>query len=274
MDSLPEYPFLVPTLYHIVDRHTHKSWCVPVGKRNFHNLMLIVEGEGAAWTNGKETRLSPGMLVYHPTNEEFGYETSRTNYLRCMGGNFVLTAVIPEGSQTRSYDVPKLPFDTYTVPDNFDRFVRLFMDLSLAWGNGIDHRMLACRSHFMKILDELFQVYSLNTESHKYKERIQHVIKYMETHYHQKLTLSALSELAGLTPSYFGQSFRRIMGMTPIEYLNSIRIDEAQFLLEKGCTISEVTAKVGFSDPFYFSRIFKKNKGISPSEYIKRATLF
>ena len=56
--------------------------------------------------------------------------------------------------------------------------------------------------------------------------------------------------------------------MTPMQYILSIRIANAQNLLETtGYTISEIAAIVGYDNPLYFSRIFKKQKGLSPKEY-------
>lgn len=271
MDMLKDYSYLIPTPYHLVDRRAHRSWRVHPGKRSFHNILLIVEGSGTAWTNGVATPLAPGMLVYHPENEEFGYETSKEHYLHVIGGNFGLSTLINNGkNDPEAQRVQALPIETYTYPGNYDRLVRLFTDLALAWGNGKEHEMLVCRNLFMQILHELVQTCSTySAEDMKNIKRIEHVIHFMESHYHHKITLHKLAGLTGLTPSYFGQAFRRITGKTPLEYLNNIRVDQALLWMEQGFSISESAAKAGFNEPFYFSRVFKKIKGTSPSDYLK-----
>ena len=56
--------------------------------------------------------------------------------------------------------------------------------------------------------------------------------------------------------------------MTPIKYLNELRIRNAcQMLKNSNKNITEIAYDVGYSDSNYFSRVFKKVKGVSPSEY-------
>jgi AraC-like DNA-binding protein len=274
MDDLAEYQFLIPSLHHIVNRRTYRSWHVPRGRHHFHNIMLIVGGEGAAWTEGVKTELRPGILVYHPVEEEFGYETSQENLLHCLGGNFSLSALEPGYHELKARYISKLPLATYTTLANLERLTRLFSDLALAWGRGTNNNTLHCRSLFMSILDELLSSQIRPSQDGKQLERIHRVVKYMEANCERKITLTRLAELAGLTPSYFGQVFRQVKGVTPVEYLNSIRIDRALHWMESGCSLSEAAAKVGFNDPFYFSRVFKKNKGICPSEYMNPKAYF
>ena len=59
-----------------------------------------------------------------------------------------------------------------------------------------------------------------------------------------------------------------MVGMTPTEYINAMRISEACTLLQHcDYTMDQVAESVGISDQSYFSRLFKKIKGMTPSEY-------
>lgn len=268
MDHFTDYQTSVPSLHHIVNRHTHRSWCVRREPRPFHNMMLVIGGEGVAWTNGLKTELHAGMLVYHPVEEEFGYETSQTNYLHCMGGNFSLSALEPGYHRLPPREVTGLPLPTYSTPVSLDWLTHLFSKLALAWGQGMNNHTLRCRSLFMMILDELTLSQMGKFEDQEQLKRIHQVAQYMEAHYERKMTLHQLAELAGLTPSYFGQVFRKVIGVSPVQFLHSVRIHHAIQWMELGYPLSEVAGKVGFTDPFYFSRVFKKKQGISPSEYM------
>ena len=58
--------------------------------------------------------------------------------------------------------------------------------------------------------------------------------------------------------------------MSPISYINKIRIEKAAALFKNSDrSITEIAMEVGFDDSNYFSRIFKKQMGMSPREYKK-----
>ena len=67
---------------------------------------------------------------------------------------------------------------------------------------------------------------------------------------------------------WFIRSFRRCIGMTPMQYITFLRITRAKELLRStDYSIREISSMVGYENPLYFSRIFKKQTGYSPSEY-------
>lgn len=272
MDYFSDYQYLVPTLHHIVDRRTQPSWLVERGSRRFHNILFIAAGSGSVWISGVKRELVPGMLVYHPEGQEFGYQTSPDNLLHCMGGNFSLAILKPSpGGGCEACNVPDLKLASISSPTNPERLSRLFGDLAVAWNRRTANGTLAGRSLFLQILEELR--FSGSPELSKHRTVIEQAARFMETSLQQKISLTDLATRCGLTPSYFGQLFRKHMGMTPVEYLNHVRIEEALKKMAEGHSLTHASALSGFHDPFYFSRVFKKKKGICPSEYLNRSFL-
>lgn len=71
-----------------------------------------------------------------------------------------------------------------------------------------------------------------------------------------------------ISPSYYRMIFRKITGLSPLEYLNRVRILHALELLQTTyMSVGEVADAVGIHDPNYFSRLFKKLVGCPPSYY-------
>lgn len=59
--------------------------------------------------------------------------------------------------------------------------------------------------------------------------------------------------------------------MSPLEYVHSLRLEEAKQMLETGdASIEAVAADVGYSDPSFFSRLFRRKVLLTPAQYRRR----
>lgn len=84
-----------------------------------------------------------------------------------------------------------------------------------------------------------------------------------ETESIQKLLASM-----GRSYAHLSRLFRRVFGITPVDYRNVMRLEKAKTLLRNPrLTMAEVAEACGFSDPGYFARKFRQQNGISPSRY-------
>lgn len=98
--------------------------------------------------------------------------------------------------------------------------------------------------------------------------RINKVITYIQEHFQEDITLSAVAESVGMSESAFSHFFRKRTNRSFIDYLNDIRIGHAaKVLYETTHTIAEVCYSSGFNNISNFNRIFKRKKGQTPSEY-------
>ena len=95
------------------------------------------------------------------------------------------------------------------------------------------------------------------------------VLEYINEHYAEDLTLSDLSEILHLNEQYFCKLFKKITGSNVIDYINCVRIHNAEKLIKTNMSITEIAGKVGFSSISYFNKIFKKHLIKSPSKYRK-----
>ena len=91
---------------------------------------------------------------------------------------------------------------------------------------------------------------------------------YLETYYHESIQLEDLASMTHLSRFHISHSFKKEIGMSPMEYLIDIRIKESKILLRTtNYSISQVADIVGFTTPTYFSKQFRKSTGISPTDY-------
>lgn len=80
--------------------------------------------------------------------------------------------------------------------------------------------------------------------------------------------VSKMAELSGLTPRTFKRRFVKTTGYKPLDYVQSLRIEEAKQVLETtNDPIDDVAAMVGYDEPNSFRRLFKRTTGITPHQY-------
>ena len=84
-------------------------------------------------------------------------------------------------------------------------------------------------------------------------------------------TLSSLAEQAGMSRTAFANSFRDIVGQTPLNYLTDWRIALAQRRLRQGRPIKTLAAELGYANASALSRVFTAKTGMSPREWLKQA---
>jgi transcriptional regulator GlxA family with amidase domain len=98
--------------------------------------------------------------------------------------------------------------------------------------------------------------------------RCQH---WIADHYRSRSPVAAMAELSGLPERSFKRRFRQATGMSPLEYVHTMRIEEAKQMLEgDSAPVEAIAAEVGYEDAGFFSRIFRRAVGLSPKEYRKR----
>ena len=97
------------------------------------------------------------------------------------------------------------------------------------------------------------------------------VIRFLEAHYEQDVTLDDIAGALHLTKPYLSNLFKEVTGTTVFKYLYNRRINQAKMLfrLEPERTVSDVCSVVGFQHLAHFSRLFKATVESSPEVYRK-----
>lgn len=91
---------------------------------------------------------------------------------------------------------------------------------------------------------------------------------YMNLHYTEGISVSQVADYTGVSRTYFTKRFHETYGVSPIRYLQQLKIDKAKELIAKNAhSLAEIAQTVGYPDLFSFSKAFKKITGKSPKEY-------
>lgn len=98
---------------------------------------------------------------------------------------------------------------------------------------------------------------------------LQEVKAYIEHHFSEVLSLEELSVLAKVNKYTLIRQFRKEFGVTPYQYVQTLRIEKAKERLAEKESLISISAEVGFSDQSHFSRTFKNLSGVTPKQYQK-----
>ena len=102
-------------------------------------------------------------------------------------------------------------------------------------------------------------------------KRFENVMEYIQDHIDTPMTIPQLAKIANLNPTYFSNLFSKLVGISPLQYVNKRRIEKSQeLLLGTDKSLYEIAHEIGLNDEYYFSRFFKKHVGISPDHYRKQ----
>ena len=95
--------------------------------------------------------------------------------------------------------------------------------------------------------------------------------EYVLQHIMDRISLSDVASYACVSPSYMSKSFKRVMGVSLVDYINSMKIEKAKEMLQEGKEdrIQDIALSLGFSNIYYFSKVFRKVVGMPPTEYLR-----
>ena len=97
-----------------------------------------------------------------------------------------------------------------------------------------------------------------------------HILRYINSHLYEKITLGELSERFFLSEVTLCHYFKKYLGVTFLDYLNALRLAKAkELLLTTKKNMDEIAAEVGLGSANYFGMFFKKAVGISPLRFRK-----
>lgn len=160
-------------------------------------------------------------------------------------------------------------------------------NLSSAYSKAINKLFSVMKSrssgYKFKVIGALYELFGEIVDSHMFHPtesaplsadrnvpKLRAVLSYIRNNYDSAITLGDMAETAGMSPKYFCYFFKEMTTKTPVEYLNSYRIEKAsRKLLNTDMSVTAVAFSCGFNDLSYFIKTFKAIKGITPAKYRK-----
>lgn len=149
---------------------------------------------------------------------------------------------------------------------------------SFCGGNLNDHMKKLYHSDTITEIVEVFNQYISNIkqffseQGDNEQERIvREAKKYIREHVYDNIGLKELSQVLYISSGYLSAVFSRYEPIGVANYINKVKIAEAQqLLIKQRLKIYEVAFKLGYENAGYFAKVFKKYTGCTPKEYMER----
>lgn len=106
-------------------------------------------------------------------------------------------------------------------------------------------------------------------------KRLQYIFDYVDKNYMNDISTESVANMCKMSYSYFSRFFKATLGQTFTNYLNYVRISEAEkLLISAKMNVTEIALECGFSTSSYFIAQFKKHKKLSPKQFQLRFGVF
>ena len=236
----------------------------PKGRLDYQ-LLYIVSGKGHFYFHGEDRVVYAGrMVLIQPRQEQhyeyFGEDKPEVYWVHFTGGDVK--------NILRSYNIPM--DDPIFYSGASSTYSYLFKEMI--------HELQDCKTGYEDLLAMyLRQIFLLvqrtrqeerPTVSTYIQEEMEFARRYFNEHYNEPISIQEYAESRNMSVCYFQRNFKQIVKHTPMQYLLTIRVNNAASLLETtDYSMAEIAAIVGYEDPLYFSRLFRKIKGVSPRDY-------
>lgn len=233
-------------------------------------LLLIYSGSLILHIGGREfTAKENNLVIIPPERTHMGI--SGNNGVRYRTVMFDITAFYNSTSATDKFLKPIVKQITDFNPVTDDAETVALCD-SL-----IKEQLSECAAYSLIVIGKIYELLGLlyrrclcepvlATADSKFKD----VLDFIGANFCNDISSSELSRRFGYDEAYFCRRFKSVTGLTPMNYIQILRLETAKEKIKSGnFKISEISALCGFSDVSYFARCFKKRYGMTPTEYAK-----
>ena len=238
----------------------------PRGRLDYQ-LLYVASGKACFFFEGKEQEVPAGHMVLFQPRQEQHYEYYAVDRTEVYWVHFTGSDV---KNILKHYDIPLDKNVIYS--GSSATYAYIFKEMI--------HELQTCRTGFEELLEmylrQIFLLIQRSWEERKptvssyLQEEIDYARKYFNEHYNEDISIEEYAQSRGMSVSWFLRNFKQMTMKSPMQYILTIRINNAVSLLETtDYNVTEISTIVGYDNPLYFSRIFKKQKGVSPSEYRK-----
>jgi AraC family transcriptional regulator len=238
-----------------------------------HTISLLTShATNVEWTSGGRTQRAlnpPGNLYLLPagTCDRLGWDAPTSRIVVTLESS-VITKAFEETAHGNTFEL----VEQWTLQDQ--HLARLMLALHADVHDGSPAGRLYGESLGLALAVYLARRYgvphhhALEHQGGMPGRRLRVVVEYVRAHLDHDIPLAVLANVAGMSPHYFTELFRKSTGQTPHQFVLAERVERAKRLLRnRTLTVLDVAILVGFVDASHFAKVFRRVVGATPTQY-------
>ncbi|MGX7394157.1 AraC family transcriptional regulator [Carnobacterium mobile] len=264
------FSFEAISIDRIIPKHWHKS----------AELLYCIEGKLNVWIDTEFYCLNAGDFLFINSNIVHSTQSPTKNKVIVLQIPLSFFQEATKGGYNNYFTIRLNTLLTYEVNGKTNYFPKI-KQLLLSMMKYNLHNNTPEKLKVISLLYELMYIMVGNfqnekkqdsfIETQKYIERMTIITEYIKENYKDELPLATIAEKFNFSPPYFSRFFKKYMGITYFEYLNSVRMDEAyKMLMTTDEPIIDIALSVGFPNTKSFSKLFKQMYHSTPHQHRKK----
>ncbi len=240
-----------------------KDWKSTPHSHHFTEIIYVKSGEGKVKIDGEWFNINKDDIIFinpYTQHTEVSSETNPLSYYILAIDN--ISMKFTDNSEH------------FVLKDNKDNLIYSFFEHllhelkydNISSDKLIHHYLSIIILNICRVADSFYEIIEEDNISYNL-----HTVKqYIDENYEKKITLQQLADISNISKYHLGHKFKEVYGISPISYLNKVRLEVCKDLLKNtNYTLEEISLILGFSSLSYFSQQFKKHENITAQQYRK-----
>jgi len=256
-----DFNHAIPTMVYFNYRNNTPSWQIEPSQTDFIDLSYVTGGKAEYIIDGRIYTVTAGDLLCIPSGSSRSANSAEPAKFASFAANFHM--------HTLDGHTATVPLPLISSIGIHEDMISLYKKLNEEWLRRSPGYVMRVRASFMTLLQRYMAMLVYEVDTYRFDPRVKAAIRYITDHYAESIHITEVAKVVSLNPVYFGALFKRETQMAFRDYLNMLRLNQAEDMLRTGeWNVTEVALRCGFGDVFYFSRLYKKHKGIPPSRML------
>lgn len=230
-------------------------------------LNCTVEGRGEVNRGADQVTCEPGDILLFPEGVAHDYTCASG----CPRWVHLWAHYLPRPAWGEWMDWPVVSHGVRAVRVSeqavWDRVAARMRDIVELVNDPLPYRMDLCINAIEEVLLWVSAA-AAGVQGGATDRRVRDSIVYLRRNYAQVLNVDTLARSCALSVSRFAHLFREQTGVSPMRYVERLRVSRAQeLLLTTNRAVADIARACGFDNPQYFSHVFRRNSGRSPRSF-------